>query len=180
MRITYLGRDITGRYAPKSRAQRIYASFIGKLQHTLRIGALIAVIAWLCLGSLKFGIAYAHGNALAYIAPAIAYADTKPVDYPILDKIAKAESGGNQYCTKALAANGWCPKGSIGAPLIRVNTNGTYDIGMYQINSTHLADAIAHGYDVYTLDGNTAYAQYLFINQGSEPWYSSRSNWINQ
>ncbi len=178
-KITYLGRDISGRYASKTRLQRIYASFIAKVTHTLRIGLVCAIVAWLMLGSLKFGIAYAHGTEMSYIAP-VALADTTTPDYPILDKIANAESAGNQYCTKTLANNGWCSKSSIGAPLVRVNTNGTYDIGKYQINSTHLADAIAHGDDVYTLDGNTAYAVYLFMTQGSEPWYSSKNNWINK
>ena len=186
-RITYMGEDITnrnprtGRYTLKYRATRATIA----LQRFIRVSGYITLTAWACVGSLEYGLHYKAGDTLAYVAPAmIAHADTvtpsQALQFPILDKIAKAESDNNQYCTKTLAANGWCSKSSVGAPLVRVNTNGSYDIGKYQINSTHLADAIAHGYDIYTLAGNTAYAQYLLITQGSEPWYSSRSNWINQ
>lgn len=167
----------TGSYTIKYRASRAILT----LQRFIRIGGTLCLVAWFGLACLKFGIAYAQGNALSYIAP-IANAQTitpsKSIDYPILDKIAQAESHDNQYCTKALVAVSMCKATQIGAPLVRVNTNGSYDIGKYQINSTHLADAIALGYDVYTLQGNTDYAVYLFMTQGSEPWYSSKSNWI--
>lgn len=180
-KITYLGRDITGRYDRLNKLQRFYRRLMWHIKRALRVGGILALVAWLMLGSLKFGISYAHGTEMSYIAP-IAQADTiKPMvtDYPILDKIAQAESHDNQFCTKALVSESMCKASQIGAPLVRVNTNGSYDIGKFQINSTHLADAIAHGYDVYTLQGNTDYALYLFMTQGSEPWYSSRSSWIN-
>lgn len=175
-KITYEGRDITGRYNRLSASKRFARRFLYHLKRLLRVGALLALVAWLMLGSLRFGISYADGTEMAYIAP-VALADTTAPDYPILDKIALAESDDSQFCTKALVAKGMCPANQIGAVLIHVNTNGSYDLGKFQINSTHIADAIAQGYDVYTLEGNTAYAEYLFVTQGSEPWYSSKAGW---
>lgn len=175
-RITYLGRDITGRYARKTGLRRFWNALIIRLQRYLRFGGVCAIVVWLMFGSLKFGISYADGTEMAYIAP-VALADTTAPDYPILDKIALAESDDSQYCTKALVTKGMCPANQIGAVLIHVNANGTYDLGKFQINSTHIADAIARGYDIYTLNGNTAYAEYLFVTQGSEPWYSSKAGW---
>ena len=48
------------------------------------------------------------------------------------------------------------------------------DVGLYQINEGyHLADAIRLGYDIHTLEGNTAYANWLVKRQGYKPWNSS-------
>lgn len=97
--------------------------------------------------------------------------------YPVLDKIAKAESYNSQFCTKEIVAKYGCNKWEVGAVLVRVNTNGTYDIGKYAINSIHLSDAISLGYDVYGESDNFEYAKYLFRTQGSEPWSASKHNW---
>ena len=181
-KITYMGEDITkrdirtGRYTFKYRATRATMA----LQRFIRVSGYITVAAWCCVGSLEYGLHYKAGDTLAYIAPQIiAHADaiTPSSSFPILEKIAQAESHKNQFCTKDLVKVGMCKASQVGAPLVRVNTNGSYDIGLYQINSTHLADALAHGDDVYTLKGNTDYALYLFTTQGSEPWYSSRNSW---
>lgn len=52
------------------------------------------------------------------------------------------------------------------------------DRGVFQINEHyHLADSIAMGIDIMTLDGNIKYARYLYDHQGTRPWNWSRACW---
>lgn len=52
------------------------------------------------------------------------------------------------------------------------------DVGAAQINEYyHLAESKRLGYDIYTLEGNIAYAKYLYDTQGSQPWSESESCW---
>ncbi len=54
------------------------------------------------------------------------------------------------------------------------------DVGTYQINEKyHLADSIRLGYDIHTLEGNLAYADFLYRNQGTTPWNWSRHCWAD-
>jgi len=47
-----------------------------------------------------------------------------------------------------------------------------------QINELYHADtAKALGYDIYSIDGNVAYARYLYEKQGAKPWISSSPCW---
>lgn len=56
-----------------------------------------------------------------------------------------------------------------------VNQN---DIGVMQINIVyHLEQAMKLGMDLYTLEGNMAYAKYLFEKQGLQPWSASKPCW---
>ena len=55
------------------------------------------------------------------------------------------------------------------------------DVGVMQINVYyHLEDAESLGYDLLTLEGNTAYARMLYKKQGSVPWRSSSKCWTEQ
>jgi hypothetical protein len=165
MKITYLGRRIDGQYERRSWLKRTWCLFIYKLQRTLRVMGILMLVAWFGLGCLKFGIAYAHGTEISYIAP-IAFAQTVPTtpDFQILDKIAKAESQDRQF-------------GPNGQVLIHMNTNSTYDEGYYQINSIWGATAAKMGYNLAVEADNKAFAVWLFENYGSEPWNSSKANW---
>jgi hypothetical protein len=52
------------------------------------------------------------------------------------------------------------------------------DVGVMQINETyHLATAEKENYNIYTLEGNTAYARDLYERQGTTPWNSSKACW---
>lgn len=47
-----------------------------------------------------------------------------------------------------------------------------------QINETyHLDQALSLGIDIYSLEGNMAYAKYLYDKKGSGPWVSSSKCW---
>lgn len=86
------------------------------------------------------------------------YADT-----PILIDIARCESTFMQY-----DKNGQLVRG-------RVNNA---DVGVMQINEKyHLETASKLGYNIHTVEGNVAYAKYLYENQGAAPWLASSKCW---
>lgn len=86
-------------------------------------------------------------------------------DEPILSNIAFCESRFTQF-----DENGDIHRG-------RANSR---DVGVMQINEYyHLEKALELGYDIYSIEGNMAYAKYLFNKQGSAPWSSSSKCWKN-
>ena len=53
-----------------------------------------------------------------------------------------------------------------------------YDIGVMQINELYHADAAKElGLDIYDINGNMAYAKWLYEHQGLTPWRSSSKCW---
>lgn len=51
----------------------------------------------------------------------------------------------------------------------------TNDVGIMQINlAAHRETAERLGIDIYTLEGNVAYASILVANRGAQDWYMSR------
>lgn len=84
-------------------------------------------------------------------------------DIPLLARVAECESHNRQY-TKS-------------GQVIRGEVN-SLDVGVMQINEKyHLEQAKKLGYDIYTMEGNTAYARYLYEKQGAQPWISSSPCW---
>jgi hypothetical protein len=82
---------------------------------------------------------------------------------PILKKIAFCESNDRHFDGYNNVLRG------------KVNPN---DIGRYQINLTTWArDAEKLGYDIFTEEGNTLMALYLYEKQGTKPWHWSRKCW---
>lgn len=52
------------------------------------------------------------------------------------------------------------------------------DLGLMQVNETyHGKTAAKLGLDLYTIQGNLAYARYLYGKEGSTPWNSSKPCW---
>jgi hypothetical protein len=83
-------------------------------------------------------------------------------DIPVMIAIADCESGFTQLNSSGAALNG----GSGGM------------IGVFQVNrSVHAKFALTLGDDINTLTGNMAYARYLYNNEGTVPWNSSKSCW---
>jgi hypothetical protein len=84
-------------------------------------------------------------------------------DVPIMIQIARCESTFRQ-----LDADGSIHRG-------RVNKA---DVGVMQINEFyHLDTSVKQNYDIYTLEGNTAYARALYEREGTQPWSSSKPCW---
>jgi hypothetical protein len=52
------------------------------------------------------------------------------------------------------------------------------DIGVMQINTAYHAEGAEKlNIDLYSLEGNLAYAKYLYEKEGTKPWNSSRPCW---
>lgn len=84
-------------------------------------------------------------------------------DTPVLAEIARCETRFRHY-----DRNGDVLRGAI---------DGN-DVGIMQVNERyHLKRAEKHGFDIYSLEGNLAYAKYLYLEEGSDPWVSSSSCW---
>lgn len=82
---------------------------------------------------------------------------------PVLERIAQCESEGRQFKDD-------------GSVLV----SRTRDIGLFQINRIHKKEALEMGYDLDTIDGNTLFALYLYKNQGTSPWNSSKRCWAGK
>lgn len=84
-------------------------------------------------------------------------------DDPILAEIARCESQFRHIGTTGKVIRG------------KVNKA---DVGVMQINEKyHLDEAEKLGYDLHTLEGNMAYAKWLYEKKGPQPWYPSEKCW---
>ena len=84
-------------------------------------------------------------------------------DIPIMIQVAKCESHFRQ-----LDSDGEIHRG-VANPA---------DVGVMQINEYyHLDMSVRENYDIYTVEGNTAYARQLYEDKGTQPWASSKACW---
>lgn len=127
------------------------------------------IVTYSLTAVFAFGVLYGTFRAGSSFAPTVTYADhevIKEVDSasPVMDRIAQCESSTMHM-------------GKKGQITVKVNTNGTYDIGLYQINSIWNAQATKMGLDLTKESDNKAFAMYLYKNQGTGPWSSSSKCW---
>lgn len=86
----------------------------------------------------------------------------------ILEKIAYCESGNRQYEKNT----------ELPLRVLRGKKN-QLDVGRFQINEFyHSETAKKLGIDIYTWEGNTQYALYLYGKYGTQPWNWSKPCWI--
>ncbi len=116
-----------------------------------------------------FGILYGTFRAGSSFAPTVTYADHEVIkevesSSPVMNRIAQCESGSSHL-------------GKSGQITVKVNTNGTYDLGKFQINSIWNAQATKLGYDLTKESDNEAFAMWLYKNQGTGAWASSSKCW---
>lgn len=84
-------------------------------------------------------------------------------DIPVMIEVARCESRFRQH--------------DINGEVLRGEEN-SLDRGVMQINEFyHDENSTKLGYDILTLEGNTAYARYLFEKYGVKPWKSSAKCW---
>ncbi len=82
---------------------------------------------------------------------------------PILVEIARCESTFRHTNEKGAVVRG---------------LSNEYDVGVMQINELyHGETALELGHDIYTLEGNMAYAKWLYDREGLRPWKSSAKCW---
>jgi hypothetical protein len=156
----YVGRDLIGRFTCDGRKYTVTQKIARAIKKYLVYSFIIVIMAWLVTGGIFI--------AKATLTPVTAYADRVievPIETiaPVMEKIAKCESGNNHY--------------KNGQVIFNSNSDGSVDIGYYQINSIHNKQATKLGYDLTKESDNKAYAMYLYKTQGTEPWYASKSCW---
>ncbi len=121
---------------------------------SISLMAVFSLVGWSYLSGVHTSIARAD------IQPSIVRV-TKPQEFPpFLKRICFAESGGRQFNKNGSVIRGIVDKS---------------DIGVCQINERYNNDlARKLGYDIYTEEGNKAFALYLFNNRGTQPWNASK------
>ena len=102
-----------------------------------------------------------YGNVVKVVTP---ISQIQVIDIPkILEKIAECESGGIHFDN-----NGQVIKGKIN-PL---------DTGKYQINLKYWGDEARQlGYNLFTFEGNTLMALWIYEHYGTKPWSWSKDCW---
>jgi hypothetical protein len=134
-------------FTQKRKANGTFAASVkAKIKHAVRKTVQAAGVTAILALAFAFGGAFYSTQTITVSANAVELLS------PILNRIASCESRGHQLN----------PNGQV---LLNVNTNGTVDIGKYQINSIHEAEATKLGYDLFTIEGNTAYAKYLYATR---------------
>lgn len=117
------------------------------------------------------GLGFAIGIAVGFTQAADAqtvYVEkqvVKEVDVaaPVLDRIAKCESGGQHY--------------RDGQVVFNANTNKTVDVGKYQINTVWFKKATELGLDITKEQDNYAMARWIYLNRGTSDWSASQKCW---
>ena len=84
-------------------------------------------------------------------------------DIPVMIEIARCESKFRQF-----ADSGNVLRGGLGRQMV----------GVFQFfDRYHTSPAYALGFDIETLEGNLAYARYVYAVEGTAPWNSARACW---
>lgn len=129
-------------------------------------------IKWSVISAAVLTLAAVIGSTY-FSSSTVTYAEKKVevvVPGPILDRISDCESGNGMAGSASQSSKD-------GQTVIHINNNGTYDIGKYQINSIHRAQATKLGFDLFTEAGNKAFAEWMWNNKGTGDWDSSAHCW---
>ena len=132
--------------------------------------ATLTMMAFGTIHSRELDLKLHTRTAYAFV-PMVKY--TKPTINPNIDEKIQIQDlirriwGKDAYIGLAIARaeSGYRPNA------INHNTNGTYDIGVFQINSVHNMP------DMEDVVANISYAYTLFLSQGTTPWNSSKTEW---
>jgi hypothetical protein len=127
-------------------------------------GAMYAVYV---VGVQQAEIQYVRGETVEVVKEVVVEKDPD-----VFTRIADCESGdGTKGSGKQFTA-----KGNL---VINTNTNGTSDVGKWQINLS--ADKVSEmaklGINPFTEEGNYAYAKVLFNRNGTSDWNASQKCW---
>lgn len=129
------------------------ARFFRKLTITT-LTAIILILAFQLGGIFNPTLTYQRVEAIKEVEK----------ESPVLDRISMCESTSSHYDKN-------------GQVLIRPNTNGTVDIGEYQINSVWFKKATELGLDLTKPQDNKAMAMWIYKNRGTGDWSSSSKCW---
>lgn len=137
------------------------------------------LIALSIVGLVIWGVAEAYRYVHpVYITEVQAKEIVVDPAYPVMQRIAKAESLDSHYCTDQLIKAKMCAKSEKGQVLVRANKNKTIDVGRYQVNVFYWGSkATELGYDIFNEEDNEKMAMWIYKNHGTDPWYSSAEKW---
>jgi hypothetical protein len=160
MKITYLGRtlhDSKGRFTS-----------LKVLMRKVWFWTKISVVAGL-FGVIAYSLGVADRGNTVYAQNVIV---TPQIDQeaPILQRISDCESGNGTKGSGKHFKNGQV--------ILHVNSNGTIDIGKFQINSTWGKQATKLGFDLTKEKDNYAMAKWIYENRGTSDWLSSATCWM--
>jgi hypothetical protein len=128
------------------------------------------VLATLFVVGIGVGIGYAVSEGKRASAHEVSIVDREiikeieVVKAPILDRIAKCESGNTHFDKN-------------GQVLMRSNVNKSVDVGRFQINSVWFKKATELGLDITKEEDNRKMAEWIYANRGTEDWYASKACW---
>ncbi len=126
------------------------------------------------VSALIIFIAYSYGVAdkgnMVYAQNIIVDAPSQAdQEAPVLQRISDCESGNGKPGSGTHFKNGQV--------IFKANTNGTIDIGKYQINSVWDKQASQLGLDLTKEADNYAMAKWIYENRGTSDWSSSSRCW---
>jgi len=138
-----------------TRGQRLAMALKRLVVRTLMVMAILSSLGWAMYAGSAF-------------MPVTVYAEKEVVkeveaQAPILKRIAKCESSDMHF--------------KDGQVLVRPNTNGTVDIGRYQINSVWNKKATELGLDLTKEVDNEKMARWIYSNRGTGDWSASAKCW---
>lgn len=167
MKIFYLGKGIQPNQHT-SFFKRFPASVYKHSKQTFKVIGLLTL----------YGLAMQMYGSID-TASHIVNADTKTVfitsekeksESPVMQRIAGCESEGNPNSKGSHRDK----KGNV---RINTNANGTKDVGKNQINSIWFLKAMEMKLNVLDETDNQTFADWLYANYGTEPWFSSKACW---
>lgn len=148
-------------------------TFMYRLKLSLIVMGIVCLGFWVAFGGMKYGQAEAANEIVVrnvFLPPAVV--TTKETMAAVMQRIAGCESEGNRHASgKQFHADGTL--------VTHLNANGSLDVGKYEINLTaaHLNQAMKMHLDLTTEEGNEAFAQWIYENEGTDPWSSSKACW---
>jgi hypothetical protein len=103
-------------------------------------------------------------SQVAFASPAVEQSVREYfADIPVMVEIARCESKFRQFVD-----SGNVLRGGAGGQMV----------GVFQFfDRYHTSPAYGLGFDIETVDGNLAYARYVYDRQGTAPWNSTRDCW---
>ena len=152
---------VTAVLTPRSGTRSRRRSWSPRGPAALLVGGLLLSLGALLGHTVSWRNVHRYGLPVEPPLPAIVRQE--PPLPPVLQRIAQCESWGQQ----------WTRDGQV----LRGKRN-SQDLGLFQINAVVWAKKAEElGYDLYTQDGNTQMARYIFEHYGSVPWQASVKCW---
>lgn len=170
VKIYWNGKYLRDLY-PHATKWQVFKYRVRKFFHTLsKVTVVTSSLAIIILWSFQFGKVN-RVDAQDVVMP-------KQEIAPVMVRIAKAESLNSHYCTDKLIKHKLCKAQEKGQVLVRGNTNGSVDVGTYQINvDVWGADATKQGLNIFEEKDNELMAIWIYENFGTGPWSASYKNW---